>query len=175
VPNAAHAALARLGARCAAGAGVDFTLITQNVDDLHERAGSRAVHMHGELAVLTCERCGRSVRDLQHVDAERFVPCGGCGHDALRPGVVWFGEVPLHLELIEAAMATCTHFLAIGTSGAVWPAAGLLGAARQRGAATFVQALEPPHNLDARDRFFAGRAAEVVPPMCADLAASLGV
>src|SRR5688572_28168347 len=136
-PNAAHAALAQLQARCAVRAGVGFTLITQNVDDLHERAGSVPVHMHGEIAVLRCERCGRKVRDLEQVDAARFVACHGCGHEAMRPDVVWFGEVPLHLEVIEAAMQDCTHFVAVGTSGVVWPAAGLLGAARQRGAATF--------------------------------------
>ena len=89
--------------------------------------------------------------------------------------IVWFGEAPYFLAEIEAAMSTCTHFLAIGTSGNVWPAAGLLGAARGRGATTYVQALEEPSNLDPRDRFVVGRAAVEVPPMLAELARELGL
>jgi NAD-dependent deacetylase len=83
---------------------------------------------------------------------------------------VWFGEVPFCLDEIERAMATCTHFLAIGTSGVVWPAAGLLQAARAAGAVTWVQALEAPQNLDPRDRFRPGRAAVVVTALLAELA-----
>jgi len=173
-PNAAHRALAAFGTRCAAR-DVALLLVTQNVDDLHERSGSCAVHMHGELAVLRCERCGARVRDLTQVDADRFVPCASCRHDALRPDVVWFGEVPYHLDLIQQALSTCTHFLAIGTSGAVWPAAGMLGTARARGASTCVQALEPPHNLEAADDFRPGRAAEVVPALLDALARELRI
>lgn len=173
-PNAAHEALAKFGARCERAA-VRFTLVTQNVDDLHARAGSRALPMHGELASLRCERCSLRVRDLDHLDPERFVPCAGCGHDALRPDIVWFGEVPFFLDEIDAAMRTCTHFLAIGTSGNVWPAAGLLGVARSRSAATLVQALEPPSNLSPHDRFVKGRAAVQVPTMLEDLARELAL
>ncbi len=173
-PNAAHRALATFATRCARS-GVRFMLITQNVDDLHARAGSVALPMHGELASLRCERCGARVRDLDHVDPAQFSPCAACGHEALRPDIVWFGEAPYFLAEIEAAMSTCTHFLAIGTSGNVWPAAGLLGAARGRGATTYVQALEEPSNLDPRDRFVVGRAAVEVPPMLAELARELGL
>jgi len=173
-PNPAHHALARLERRLAAG-GLELTLVTQNVDDLHERAGSRPLHMHGELAMLRCEHCDEHVRDLEQVDPGAFVPCAGCGHDALRPDVVWFGEVPYHLDRIERAVQRCTHFLAVGTSGLVWPAAGLLHAARQLGAVTWVQSLDPPDNLHPSDRFRPGRAAEVVPTLVEELALDLGL
>lgn len=171
-PNPGHHALALLE-RELRERGADFTLVTQNVDDLHERAGSSPLHMHGELARLACERCGAGCVDLVNLDPARLVPCAQCGHDALRPAVVWFGEVPEHLEAIGAALARCTVFAAIGTSGAVWPAAGLLAEARLRGAATWVQSLDAPDNLDPRDRFVPGRAAEVLPGMVRDLLETL--
>ncbi|HEB51995.1 MAG TPA: NAD-dependent deacylase [bacterium] len=167
-PNAAHRALAH-AADALAAQGERLTLITQNVDDLHERAGSEALHMHGELASLRCERCGDRVRDLDRVAPDEFLPCAVCGHARLRPDIVWFGEVPFHLDAIEQALLTCTHFLAIGTSGQVWPAAGMLHTARSRGARTFVQALELPANADPLDTFVEGRACEVVPRLLRDL------
>lgn len=160
-PNAAHRALAELE-RELTERDWGFTLVTQNVDDLHERAGSTAVHMHGELAVLRCEVCGARTRDLERTEAA-FLPCGTCGHARLRPDVVWFGEVPFHLDEIERALVRCTHFVSIGTSGAVYPAAGLLSAARSRGATTIVNSLDSPDNLAPADRFLPGRAAEVIP------------
>ena len=172
-PNAAHRALAAFAAKCER-AGVPFLLVTQNVDDLHERAGSEALHMHGELASLRCERCGARVRDLARVDPAQFVPCSKCGHEALRPDIVWFGEIPFFLDEIDRAMEQCAHFVAIGTSGNVWPAAGLLGIARSAGATTWVQALEEPSNLNVRDRFFPGRAAVAVAPMLDQVAAAAG-
>ncbi|MBZ0150658.1 MAG: NAD-dependent deacylase [Planctomycetes bacterium] len=173
-PNAAHVALAAFE-QALERAGHEFTLITQNVDDLHDRAGSRALHMHGELRRLRCERCELVMEDTLHLDPGRFVECPECAHARLRPHIVWFGEVPFHLDAIEAALTTCTHFLAIGTSGQVWPAAGMLQAARGRGAVTFVQALEPPSNIEAEDRFHRGRAAEAVPKLLAELARELGL
>jgi NAD-dependent deacetylase len=170
-PNAAHRALPAFAARLEA-AGARVLLVTQNVDDLHERAGCTPLHMHGELAWLRCETCGARVRDLERVDAAAFVPCDACGHRAMRPDVVWFGEVPRHLDEIQEALASCTHFAAIGTSGVVYPAAGMLAVARHVGASTWVQALEPPENLTAADRFHRGRAAEVVPAMLDELAAA---
>ena len=172
-PNDAHRALADLARRAEARGG-RLTLITQNVDDLHARAGSDALHMHGEISVLRCERCGHRVRDLEQVDPDTFVPCAKCGHSAMRPDVVWFGEVPVHLDAIERAMLTCSHFVAIGTSGAVWPAAGLLQSARELGAPTWVQALEPPDNLDPADHFRPGRAASVVPGLVEEVARLAG-
>ena len=175
VPNAAHRALAELERRLVA-AGARFTLVTQNVDDLHERAGSRAlVHMHGELALLRCERCDTRVRDLARVDPAEFVPCAGCGHARLRPDVVWFGEMPYHMDAIETELARCTHFLAIGTSGVVYPAAGLLALAREQGARTWVQALERPENVHPADAFVPGRAGEVLPELVASLAREWGL
>lgn len=162
-PNAAHLALARLE-RALADAGHEFTLVSQNVDDLHQRAGSSVIAMHGQLVRLRCERCGRRVDDREHLDAELFVPCDGCGYERLRPDIVWFGEVPLGLERIEQAMQACTHFVSIGTSGAVYPAAGLLAMARACGASTWVNSLDEPDNLHAQDVFARGCAAEVVPP-----------
>jgi NAD-dependent deacetylase len=88
---------------------------------------------------------------------------------------VWFGEMPFHMDDIERALRRCTHFLAIGSSGQVWPAAGMLQQARSKGAVTWVQALDTPINLDGRDRYRQGRAAVVVPAMLQELANELGV
>lgn len=167
-PNPAHHALARLESELASRE-IPLLLVTQNVDDLHERAGSTPLHMHGELAVLLCEICGARVRDLSTLDPERFVPCTACGHPRLRPGVVWFGEVPHGLPRIERALSRCTHFLAIGTSGQVYPAAGFLAAARSLGARTLVTGLDEPENLASVDRFVPGRAAEAVPALVEEL------
>ena len=172
-PNAAHRALAALQQALDAR-GVPCALVTQNVDDLHERAGARATHMHGELACLACEACGHRERQLESLDPERFVPCPACAAPRLRPDVVWFGELPRHLDEIDEALASCTHFVAIGTSGVVYPAAGLLASARAAGAATVVTGLEPPQNLHPADRFLPGRAANVVPALCRELARALG-
>ena len=163
-PNEAHHALARLE-RELAKAGGSVTLISQNVDDLHQRAGSRVLDMHGQLSRLACESCGSKVRDLEHLDPAEFVPCASCGHPRMRPDVVWFGEVPRFLDEISRAVRGATHFLACGTSGAVWPAAGLLAEARAWSAETLVNSLEEPSNLAREDRFLPGRAVDVVPEL----------
>jgi NAD-dependent deacetylase len=170
-PNAAHRALALLEQRLCvpprpAWDPPAFTLVTQNVDDLHQRAGSRPLQMHGSLLWLRCERCGHVGEDRTSLDPARFVACPACSHERLRPDVVWFGELPCGMRAIEHALGNCTHFLALGTSGLVQPAAGLLAVARARGARTIVQALEAPLNLDPLDEFHAGRAAEVLPALC---------
>jgi NAD-dependent deacetylase len=131
-PNAAHFALARLEGALAEH-GDNLTLVTQNIDDLHERAGSASViHMHGELLKARCGRC-EAVRpwvdDLTLGDV-----CPNCGRArALRPDVVWFGEMPLALGLIDRALRKADLFVAIGTSGAVYPAAGFVAEARAYG------------------------------------------
>ncbi len=173
-PNAAHRALAEF-AEAAAEAGHGVTLVTQNVDDLHDRAGGDVLHMHGELVKLRCEQCETVIEDRVHFDPGRFVPCEACGHARLRPHIVWFGEVPFHMGEIERALRRCTHFVAIGTSGKVWPAAGMLQQARSHGAVTWVQALEAPDNLDGGDRWHEGRAADVVPGMLTDIGAAIGL
>ncbi|MFV0277697.1 MAG: NAD-dependent deacylase, partial [Parahaliea sp.] len=131
-PNAAHRALARLQAAL----GDSVLLVTQNVDNLHQRGGSAQVcHMHGELASMLCQRCGRRQPAPTEFDAATCCPaCGQSG--ALRPDIVWFGEMPYHLDSIEARLATCELFIAVGTSGAVYPAAGFVQVARGAGATT---------------------------------------
>jgi NAD-dependent deacetylase len=131
-PNAAHEALVELERRL----GDAFLLVTQNVDDLHQRAGSRRLlPMHGELLRSRCTGCGEEFGDRRELAMERSCPaCGRSGR--LRPAVVWFGEVPLHLEEIAEAVRDATHFVAIGTSGMVYPAAGLAALARSVGAHT---------------------------------------
>ena len=130
-PNAAHRALATLEKTL----GKDrVTLITQNVDDLHERAGSEhLLHMHGELLKARCLEC-----DTVHswsADLGEDSTCPSCSAiGRLRPHIVWFGEMPLYLDEIEHALVRATHFVAIGTSGRVYPAAGFVNLARQSGA-----------------------------------------
>ena len=121
-PNAAHLALAELE-RAWPG---EFLLVTQNVDDLHEWAGSRRlIHMHGELARIRCVACGGVFP--WDGDSGQETPCPACGRrPALRPHVVWFGEMPLEMERIHAALERCGLFVAIGTSGNVYPAAGFV-------------------------------------------------
>ncbi len=163
-PNAAHVALVRLAEGLEARGG-SLTLVTQNVDDLHQRAGSEVLAMHGQLCQLKCEVCGAVVVDREHLKVDEFVTCGGCGHGPLRPNVVWFSEVPHYLDEIERAVSMATTFVAIGTSGAVYPAAAYLSYARAAGKKTIVQGLAEPDNLDPRDEFLAGRASEVVPSL----------
>lgn len=134
-PNAAHAALARLSRR----SGV--TLVTQNVDDLLERAGARdVIHMHGELRRALCHDCGhRWDAPPTMLPSDR---CPACGATATRPDVVWFGELPFHMDLIEARLADADLFVSVGTSGQVYPAAGFVEAAHAAGARTLELNLE---------------------------------
>lgn len=173
-PNAAHRALASL-ASTLKEAGMGMTLISQNVDDLHLRAGSEVIAMHGELVKLRCSSCGYVVHDQEHLDPEQFVCCERCGDPRLRPHIVWFGEIPLGMDQIDAAMQCCTHFAAVGTSGVVYPAAGLLATARRQGARTWVNSLDEPDNLHAQDCFVPGNAAQVLPRMLHEIAADMGV
>lgn len=128
-PNAAHHALARLDREWPG----ELLLVTQNVDDLHDRAGSaRLLHMHGELRSAWCTACdARHPWNAALADAP---PCPGCGATRLRPDIVWFGEMPYQMERIYAALARCDLFVSIGTSGAVYPAAGFVAEARSAGA-----------------------------------------
>lgn len=164
VPNAAHRALARLEADWPG----EIVLVTQNIDALHERAGSRAVlHMHGEIERALCAACGhrwQAPAEMRPAD-----PCPACGTPASRPDVVWFGEIPYHMEDIYAHLAGCTLFVALGTSGSVWPAAGFVSEARAAGAETLELNLEPSDVSRAFHRRRYGPASEVVPAWVAEV------
>ena len=130
-PNAAHDALARLDAVWPG----ELLLVTQNVDDLHERAGSkRLIHMHGELNSALCAEC-----DARKPWTDALPPrirCATCGAPSLRPDIVFFGEMPYSMDAIDAAISRADLFVSIGTSGAVYPAAGFVRTARYHGADT---------------------------------------
>ena len=138
-PNAAHEALARLDA---AWAG-QLLIVTQNVDDLHERAGAkRLIHMHGELLSALCRACGaRTPFAGDMIDGPACPACGSAG--ALRPDIVFFGEIPYRMEEIQEALEQADLFVSIGTSGTVYPAAGFVQLARAAGADTLELNLEP--------------------------------
>ncbi len=169
-PNAAHQALARLEQ---AWRG-PVLLVTQNIDNLHERAGSRNLrHIHGELLKARCAHCGE-VRPWKEDLAVRLV-CAACEQPGgLRPHVVWFGEMPLAMEEVSEALARCHLFISIGTSGNVYPAAGFVSEARAAGAHTVELNLEPSegHSLFAERHY--GPASEIVPAYVARLLGASG-
>ena len=138
-PNAAHRALARLDSEWPG----ELLIVTQNVDDLHERAGARRLlHMHGELRSAWCLAC--DARSRWEANLSDGPPCPACGTAGrLRPDIVWFGEVPYDMERIDRAIMDADLFVSIGTSGAVYPAAGFVQTARYCGAATLEMNLDP--------------------------------
>lgn len=158
-PNAAHLALARLEERL----GGDFLLVTQNIDDLHRRAGSkRVLPMHGELRKARCAACAALPDWDDDFDAATVCPaCKKAG--ALRPHVVWFGEMPLYMDEIYDALTSCDVFAAIGTSGNVYPAAGFVEMAGRAGAHTVEITLEPSAVHTAFDEKIYGPATQTVP------------
>jgi NAD-dependent deacetylase len=166
VPNDAHLALARLDA---AWRG-ELLLVTQNVDDLHERGGSRRLlHMHGELKRALCTGCGAAPPWPGPLLGAP--PCPRCGAPRLRPDIVWFGEMPYHMPEIEAAIGRCDLFVSIGTSGAVYPAAGFVGLARAAGAATLELNLEPSAGTPMFDEARHGPAGVLVPAFVEEMLA----
>ncbi|WP_461534843.1 Sir2 family NAD+-dependent deacetylase [Spongorhabdus nitratireducens] len=158
-PNRGHQVLADFEAAFDG----DFLLITQNVDDLHERAGSsNLIHMHGELKKARCLDC-EHVADHEG-DLGINSLCNNCKSvGLLRPHIVWFGEMPLEMDLIYDKLANCDLFVSIGTSGNVYPAAGFFAEARAAGAHTVELNLEPSENASQFDEQFYGPATEVVP------------
>lgn len=160
-PNPAHVALAELESKL----GDRFFLCTQNVDDLHERAGSkRLLHMHGELAKSRCEReCGREpVEDhavYRTLDEVPRCECGG----RLRPHIVFFGEMPLEMDRVQKEINKATVMIVVGTSGSVYPAASFVHWARKKGARTVYIGPEPPLNAEAFTQIVEGKAGEVMP------------
>ena len=160
-PNPAHVALAELETKL----GDRFFLCTQNVDDLHERAGSkRLVHMHGELAKSRCEdECGQPpVTDRNVYKSLDDVGRCACGA-RLRPHIVFFGEIPLEMERIQREIGRATLMVVVGTSGSVYPAANFVHWARQGGARTVYIGPEPPLNVQAFTSVVEGKAGEVLP------------
>jgi NAD-dependent deacetylase len=160
-PNPAHRALADLEARL----GDRFFLCTQNVDDLHDRAGSeRMVHMHGELAKSRCEgECGRPpVEDRTVYGSLGEVPLCACGA-RLRPHIVFFGEIPLEMNYIQRKIEDCSLMVVIGTSGSVYPAANFVNWARHAGARTVYIGPERPLNAAAFTHIVEGNAGAVLP------------
>ncbi len=157
-PNAAHRALAALEQEV----GDDLLIVTQNIDDLHERAGSsRVLHMHGRLRAALCRFCMK--RFDWDGDLGGRPPCPGCGARQLRPDVVWFGEVPYEMDRIFGALHECTTFVSIGTSGNVYPAAGFVQFAAAVGARTLELNLEPSEGATSFHESRQGPAGTLVP------------
>ncbi len=159
-PNAAHLALARLEAEWPG----EVLLVTQNIDDLHERAGSEnLIHMHGELLKARCLDCGAVSPWRDDMGLESLCPvCGAAG--GLRVHVVWFGEMPFEMDRIFEALAVCDLFMSVGTSGNVYPAAGFVQEAVMNGKAHTVELnLEPSEGFSLFAERLYGPATEVVP------------
>jgi NAD-dependent deacetylase len=158
-PNAAHKALARLDAQWPG----ELLLVTQNVDDLHERAGSkRLLHMHGEVMKGWCLACNERFGWSGPMGQGASCPsCTVAGH--VRPDIVWFGEMPFEMDRIDDALRGCNLFVSIGTSGAVYPAAGFVQTARYCGAKTLEINLEPSLGSFMFDESRVGKAGELVP------------
>jgi len=158
-PNLGHLALVELEKKL----GENFQLITQNVDGLHRRAGSKNIHeMHGRLDKCYCTLCGADY-NITKIDLNETLPyCKKC-EGLLRPDIVWFGEIPYYLDVIEKLIRKCNLFIVIGTSGTVFPAAGFVMAAHYSGAKTIGINLEKPNNLDHFDFFYEGKSGDLLP------------
>jgi NAD-dependent deacetylase len=157
-PNAAHLALAELER-----AFPNIVIVTQNVDALHEAAGTKKlIHMHGELLRAMCAACG--ARHSWHDDLSTDLACEDCGRvGGLRPDVVWFGEMPYHMERITRLLTSCDLFVSIGTSGHVYPAAGFVEIAQDVDAHSVELNLEPSQGASLFTEAFYGPATEIVP------------
>jgi NAD-dependent deacetylase len=167
-PNPAHEALARLDAEWRG----ELLIVTQNVDDLHERAGARRLlHMHGELGSAWCLGC-----DARMPWRGELLPepaCPACGQEGrLRPDIVWFGEMPYGMERIDRALADADLFVSIGTSGAVYPAAGFVQTARYCGARTLEMNLEPSLGSVYFEESRVGPASRLVPAWVGEMLAA---
>ena len=174
-PNAAHVALARLEAEHVAGGGA-VTLVTQNIDLLHEAAGSRnLIHMHGQADRMLCNRC-QTRHPWGPEDLSLDLACKSCGKaGGLRPDVVWFGEMPYHMDRIYEELGRADLFLSIGTSGNVYPASGFVAEARRSGAHTVELNLEPSEGASLFHEAHHGPATKVVPMYVQGLASGKGL
>lgn len=164
-PNQAHLALADFEAKFNQTDANDgqrdaFLLVTQNIDDLHERAGSKnLIHMHGELLKIRCDSCATVSIMTKDVSEDARCICGG----SLRPHIVWFGEMPFAMARIYQALDACELFVSIGTSGNVYPAAGFVQAAKSAGARAVELNLDPSMGTSFFDEIHHGKATEIVP------------
>ncbi|MBL8565014.1 MAG: NAD-dependent deacylase [Hyphomicrobiaceae bacterium] len=167
-PNEAHRAIARLEREFSGS----VLVVTQNIDNLHEAAGSRnLIHMHGELLKAMCAYC--EARHSCREDLSTETPCPACGHTGgMRPDVVWFGEMPYHMERIVDAIGEADLFISIGTSGNVYPAAGFVEIAGSAGAHTVELNLEPSDGASHFAEAIHGPATSVVPAFVEELLAS---
>ncbi|MCP4320375.1 MAG: NAD-dependent protein deacylase [Alteromonadales bacterium] len=167
-PNVAHLALGKLEERFSGS----LTIITQNIDDLHERGGNTdVIHMHGELLKARCSASGEVVENIADIVTGDLCRC--CETPAqLRPHIVWFGEIPLEMETIELAIEKADLFVAIGTSGNVYPAAGFVQLANMYGAHTIEINLEPSLTENKFEEKRYGKASIEVPALVAELLAS---
>lgn len=158
-PNKAHEAITKLENNWQG----NLTLITQNVDDLHERAGTKDIlHMHGELRKIRCVRCSHIAPWTDDLSIDHA--CQNCTETGgLRPHIVWFGEMPIYMDVISSALDDCDLFISIGTSGSVYPAAGFVHEANMLGARTIEINLEPSANAAEFTKGFYGRAGVKVP------------
>jgi NAD-dependent deacetylase len=173
-PNAAHFALARLEREFSG----TVVVVTQNVDALHEAAGTKnLIHMHGEHQKALCSLCGtrHPWKPDSSPDLSVTLACPACGEaGGMRPDVVWFGEMPYHMGRIAEELARTDLFISIGTSGNVYPAAGFVAEARDRGARTVELNLEPSQGSALFDEAIHGRASEIVPAYVEGLLAGKG-
>lgn len=164
-PNLGHKALAELEENWQG----DFLLITQNIDNLHERAGNKnLLHMHGEALKAFCSHCGHKTSIEKNLHTEDI--CQNCNQaEGLRPDIVWFGEMPYHMEAIHEALWNCDLFISIGTSGNVYPASGFVNIAKANGAFTSELNLEPSENAQVFDESLYGPASKVIPDFVSTL------
>lgn len=157
--NAAHLALAKLEKKFVG----DFLLVTQNIDNLHEQAGSKnLLHMHGEVLKMRCQFSERIFVCERDISVDEKCPCCGLA-GALRPHIVWFGEMPLFMDEIYTALSACDLFVSLGTSGNVYPAAGFVQIANNAGAKTVEINLEASQGASAFDEAIYGKAGQVLP------------
>jgi NAD-dependent deacetylase len=160
-PNAGHIALAKIEQKL----GDRFYLCTQNVDDLHERAGSHRIHhMRGSLFQSRCIRCNQPFADTAFYESSPLPTCKTCA-SPIRPHIVWFGEIPLDMDAIYSELDRATILLVVGTSGSVYPAAGFVDIANRRGIRTIYIGPEEPTNANAFDEIILSSATKALPSM----------
>lgn len=164
-PNHGHLALAKLEEYLQS----NFVIITQNIDGLHQLAGSRnVIEMHGSIHQCFCVDC-RKKTDTNELDLSLELPtCPHCG-GLMRPDIVWFGEIPYHLEEIDVLIQHVDIFMVVGTSGVVYPAAQFVYLAKMKGANTIGVNLEPPENVDLFNEFHQGRSGETLPKLVEEI------